>query len=238
MRQRICQSLLLFCLVFVVMTMGCSRRGSFPLSNLRKPFQPAQERFVQAPPMWIDSVETSPIQVAESLPSDITIQLPDASVQSPVVQQPEQQTADTNPIQRELTGNDGWRVASSKNIERSLKPSMKLASHRIGTSGTNGIDQLPVVANNDPSEITLLDFHAEWCAPCLQQSVVLHSLESRMATLGVSLVKVNYEDRPDLVQRHRVSGLPTLILLKNGQELKRHTGLVDSDQLMNWLQSR
>jgi thioredoxin 1 len=72
--------------------------------------------------------------------------------------------------------------------------------------------------------LTLVDFWAEWCGPCRMQAPVLDALAEQMGAT-VQVAKVNVEESPRLAGRFRVSGIPLLVILKDGQEVERLVGL-------------
>ena len=73
-----------------------------------------------------------------------------------------------------------------------------------------------------PSTV-LLDFYATWCVPCKQISPMLASLNLD-AEVQVPMVKVDIDSAKELVSKHNVTSVPTLLLLKDGVEVWRHVG--------------
>ena len=82
----------------------------------------------------------------------------------------------------------------------------------------------------------LVDFWAEWCAPCL---VIAPALERvvRSYGAGLSLAKVEVDegDNMKLAGRYRLRGFPTVILFRDGQELNRFSGARSADQVRAFL---
>jgi thioredoxin 1 len=71
-----------------------------------------------------------------------------------------------------------------------------------------------------PGKLVLVDFMADWCAPCRQIAPVVEEIaEAYDGQLVVG--KVNADDNPELARRLGVRGLPTLMLFKDGQEVER-----------------
>jgi thioredoxin 1 len=69
----------------------------------------------------------------------------------------------------------------------------------------------------------LVDFWAPWCGPC---KMVAPELEAVAADYeGKALVaKVNVDDNPQLSSQYSVSGIPTMLVFKNGKEVNRIVG--------------
>lgn len=79
----------------------------------------------------------------------------------------------------------------------------------------------------------LVDFWATWCGPCRRQAPVLDELSQE----GFQIGKVDVDENPGLAQRYGVMSIPTLILFKKGQEVKRFVGLQSKDTLKNALET-
>ena len=76
-------------------------------------------------------------------------------------------------------------------------------------------------------EKILVDFWATWCGPCMRQAPILEELAGE----GYHIGKVDVDQAPDLAGTYRVMSIPTLILFKNGEEVKRFIGLQTKDTL-------
>ncbi len=71
---------------------------------------------------------------------------------------------------------------------------------------------------------TVVDFYAPWCGPCRMLAPLLEEIAGRYGD-RVQFVKVNIDEAPDLANRYRVSGVPTLVLFFGGNEVDRVVGL-------------
>ncbi len=74
------------------------------------------------------------------------------------------------------------------------------------------------------SGITLVDFWAPWCGPCKMMAPILNDL-AESAGEGVTVGKLNVDHHQPLAQKHKVRNIPTLIMFKNGKEIKRYVGV-------------
>ncbi len=79
--------------------------------------------------------------------------------------------------------------------------------------------------------VVLLDFYADWCGPCREQSKVLHELEDYAASVQAQIVKVNVEEHPDLQKKFKVVSLPTLVAVKDGTVVHKKRGLTSMAQV-------
>jgi len=82
---------------------------------------------------------------------------------------------------------------------------------------------------------TLVDFWAPWCTPCQMQGAVLEEL-AWTDDDGLRIAKVNVDDERRLAARFRVSGIPLMVLLKDGQELTRLVGYQDKTDLLRTIE--
>lgn len=69
----------------------------------------------------------------------------------------------------------------------------------------------------------LVDFWAEWCPPCKMLAPELEKLAKEWKD-QVTIIKINTDEKQHLANRYQISGIPTLILFKDGQEVKRTSG--------------
>ncbi|MEM4637852.1 MAG: thioredoxin [Candidatus Woesearchaeota archaeon] len=71
----------------------------------------------------------------------------------------------------------------------------------------------------------LVDFYADWCGPCRMLSPVLEELSNDADFKGkLDFAKVSTEEYPELAEENSVSGIPCLILFKDGKEVNRIVG--------------
>jgi len=79
-------------------------------------------------------------------------------------------------------------------------------------------------------EVLMVDFWAEWCAPCRAIAPTLEEL-ARESGGKVSLAKVNVDEQPALAARYGVRSIPTILFVKAGAVVDQVIGAVPKAQL-------
>ncbi|MFH2092313.1 MAG: thioredoxin domain-containing protein [Pseudomonadota bacterium] len=72
--------------------------------------------------------------------------------------------------------------------------------------------------------VTLVDFNASWCAPCKAQEPVIKKLAG-MYQNRAAIIEINIDNDGTLATKYGVQSIPTLIIFKDGKEIKRFVGL-------------
>ena len=84
--------------------------------------------------------------------------------------------------------------------------------------------------------VTLIDFWAEWCGPCKMIAPMIDELVAEFEGKA-TIAKVNIDNEADLAARFNVSSIPTLLLVKNGEETKRFVGITPKADLADAITS-
>lgn len=77
----------------------------------------------------------------------------------------------------------------------------------------------------------LIDFYADWCGPCKMLSPMVDEVAKE--NQDIKVVKVNVDDAQELAMQYQVMSIPTLVIIKNGEEVKRSIGLIDKSEIVS-----
>lgn len=88
-----------------------------------------------------------------------------------------------------------------------------------------------------PGTLLVLDVYATWCGPCQMIAPILKEIAAEEGD-KLRVVKMDSDQNQGLASKLKVSGLPTLVLFKGGEEIDRLEGAPTKEQLMGWIDSR
>ena len=80
----------------------------------------------------------------------------------------------------------------------------------------------------------LVDFWAEWCAPCRMMTPTLEELAQKKAD-QLEVVKLDVQEDPDMAAQYGVMNIPTLILFIDGEPAERLTGYMPLESILEGL---
>ena len=78
--------------------------------------------------------------------------------------------------------------------------------------------------------VTVVDFFANWCGPCRKMAPLLEEVESELT--NVKFAKINTDENLEMAKKYQVSGLPTLMVFKNGEAVERIVGLMPKSSII------
>ena len=92
---------------------------------------------------------------------------------------------------------------------------------------TNGNFEEEVLKSD---KTVLIDFYADWCAPCKMLSPIIEQVAEE--NNDIKVVKINVDDLQDIAIKYEVMSIPTLVVIKNVQEVNRSVGFVSKSQIL------
>ena len=81
----------------------------------------------------------------------------------------------------------------------------------------------------------LVDFWAEWCAPCRMLAPTIDAIAEQFSE-SAGVVKVNVDDNTSTAQRYGIKGIPTLILFSGGTEVERVVGATSKESISRMIE--
>jgi len=87
-----------------------------------------------------------------------------------------------------------------------------------------------VLARHD---VVLADFYADWCGPCKMLEPVVEDLA---ATTDATVLKVDVDEHQQLAAQHGVRGVPTMLLVVDGEVAERVVGVQDESRLRSLIE--
>ncbi|DAB21024.1 TPA: thioredoxin [Candidatus Gastranaerophilales bacterium HUM_21] len=81
------------------------------------------------------------------------------------------------------------------------------------------------------SELTIVDFWAPWCGPCRKLGPVLEEIAQDFEG-KIKIVKLNTDENLKTAKEYSVSGLPTLLIFKEGKPVERLVGLMPKTSII------
>lgn len=85
------------------------------------------------------------------------------------------------------------------------------------------------------SKLILVDFWAEWCAPCRMLAPTIDAVAEQFAD-SAGVVKLNVDENTATAQRYGIKGIPTLILFSQGKEVERVVGATSRDSISRMIE--
>ena len=90
-----------------------------------------------------------------------------------------------------------------------------------------------VIQKNDV--LTIVDFWASWCQPCLMMAPQFKTAASQLSQ--VVFTKLQTDKYEQAAAPYNIRSLPTMVAFRGGREIARQSGALSSSQIVQWIQS-
>ena len=80
------------------------------------------------------------------------------------------------------------------------------------------------------SGVSVIDFYTDWCGPCKIISPIIEQIAKEMK--GVKFAKMDVDKEQELARRFEVMSIPTLIFLKNGEQVDMIVGVISKEEIV------
>lgn len=82
--------------------------------------------------------------------------------------------------------------------------------------------------------LSIVDFWAPWCGPCKMFGPIFENVSTKFD--NIKFCKLNVDNDDEISKKYGVMSIPTIIIFKDGIEIKRNIGFLDEDSLINILE--
>lgn len=84
----------------------------------------------------------------------------------------------------------------------------------------------------EDNDIVFVDFWATWCGPCRMVAPVIEQIADKYAD-KMSVAKIDIDENPSLATKYEIQSIPTIVIIKNGKEVKREVGVRSFEDYCN-----
>lgn len=79
----------------------------------------------------------------------------------------------------------------------------------------------------------VVDFFANWCGPCKMLAPIVEEVSNELEK--ITFIKVDIDEMESLPRQFDIMSIPTLLVFEKGELIKRHTGYIDKDELVQFI---
>ena len=84
------------------------------------------------------------------------------------------------------------------------------------------------------NNLTIVDFFATWCGPCRMMAPIFEEVSNQAGY--ATFYKVDVDECPEISKKFGIMSIPTLVAIKNGKELDRNIGLMNREDLLDFVE--
>ncbi|TVR87586.1 MAG: thioredoxin [Saprospirales bacterium] len=88
----------------------------------------------------------------------------------------------------------------------------------------------------ESDQLVVADFWAEWCGPCRMITPIIEELAKEYDG-SVKIGKVNVDNNPQVAGKYSVRSIPTILLIKNGEVVDKHVGVISKQALADKIEN-
>lgn len=124
-----------------------------------------------------------------------------------------------------------WRAANLPETTESANNPKAVKSEGMS------LEAYTALTKSAENELIMIDFYADWCAPCKQMRPYLEELNKEWAG-KLKVIWVNADDNQSLCKSLNIDALPMLILYKNGVQTWQNSGFIDKNGVLEVLKKQ
>ena len=117
-----------------------------------------------------------------------------------------------------------------------IKMGVADAADRLNQKGKEQVMEITLTKTNFEAEVlksdkpVLVDFWAPWCGPCRMLAPILAEIAEEKAD-AIKVGKINVDEEPELAAQYGITGIPAILLFKNGQVAATSVGFKPKSEL-------
>lgn len=131
------------------------------------------------------------------------------------------------------------RAATAPASAAARRPARRVRAGRVAVTAA-AVKPVDVTADTFDAEVmesdvpVLVDMYAEWCGPCKLVAPLMDLIATNLAG-KLKVVKIDTEQYPTFVKKYKVHGLPTFMVVKNGEVLNIQEGAMGKAKLYEYV---
>lgn len=131
-----------------------------------------------------------------------------------------------------VVGNAGCSARSQKDADSGTNTANTNVENILYANDMASFNEL--INSNKP---VLVDFYADWCAPCKMMSPIIQQVADKMHD-SVKVIKVNVDKNGQAASKYGIRSIPTLMLFQNGEIKWQGVGVLQADQIEQIIKSK
>ena len=112
---------------------------------------------------------------------------------------------------------------------------MKLRSIPKKIINIHSLDEFNKILKDYPNIITIVDFWAIWCAPCMAFAPIFEKIQQEHEHEFI-FTKVNVDQNGEIARQYRISGIPTTLFIKNHKIIQKVVGVMNYNSMKSIIQ--